>query len=229
MSEPAGKDLNQSAELLRRYRAGDERAATAIFERYAERLTRLAKSRLAAKLAARVEPEDIMLSAYRSFFVRARQGRFDLQRRGDLWRLLAEVTLHKLYRQAERHQAARRSVTSEERGGEDCRWLDLAAREPTAEQAAIAGEELQALLSELPARARPVVELRLQGYEQPEIAARLKCSSRTVGRWLQTARKILSARTGGQSLLTSPSAPPPRRCPCRGTPRRWGGCCTPAI
>ena len=94
----------------------------------------------------------------------ARQGRFELAQAGDLWRLLAEVTLHKLYRQAQRHQAARRSVAREVGRAGD--WLPAATEEPTAEQAAIAAEELEALLAELPARAVPIVELRLQGYEQ---------------------------------------------------------------
>lgn len=99
-----------SADLLRLLVAGDEDAATTIFERYAERLTRLARSRLAARLATRVDAEDIVMSAYRSFFVAARQGRFELERGGDLWRLLVEVTLHKLYRSAAHHHAQRRSI-----------------------------------------------------------------------------------------------------------------------
>src|SRR5436190_2378792 len=87
MSDPRSASSSASADLLHRLRRGDEDAATAVFERYVERLTRLARSRLATKLASRVDPEDIVLSAYRSFFVAARQGRFELERGGDLWRL----------------------------------------------------------------------------------------------------------------------------------------------
>src|SRR3954462_6848947 len=101
MSEPQPDRLSASADLLLRVKRGDQDAATEVFERYAERLTHLARNRLATKLASRVDPEDIVLSAYRSFFVAAREGRFHVERGGDLWRLLVEVTLHKLYRQAE--------------------------------------------------------------------------------------------------------------------------------
>src|SRR5688572_10742761 len=94
-SEPSASQ--SSIELLRLLAAGDEGAAATVFERYAERLTRLARSRLAARLAQRIDAEDVVMSAYRSFFVAARQGRFELERGGDLWRLLVEVTLHKLY------------------------------------------------------------------------------------------------------------------------------------
>src|SRR5438270_9703245 len=102
------------SDLLHRLTTGDEQAAAEIFERYVERLTRLARSRLAARLAVRVDPEDIVMSAYRSFFVAARQGRFALAQGGDLWRLLVELTLHKLYRSAARHGAQRRSVDREQ-------------------------------------------------------------------------------------------------------------------
>src|SRR5688572_13607681 len=102
-----------SAELFARYVAGDDEAADAIFARYMGRLTRLARSRLCARLAARIEPEDVVLSAYRSFFLRARAGEFALVRGGDLWRLLAAIALHKVQRQHARHFAARRSVSRE--------------------------------------------------------------------------------------------------------------------
>jgi RNA polymerase sigma factor (sigma-70 family) len=193
MSTPAPA----SVDLLRRLQCGDEAAAAAIFERYAERLTRLARSRLAIKLAGRVDAEDIVQSAYRSFFVAAREGRFQLERGGDLWRLLVEVTLHKLYRQAARHGAQRRSVARE-------LPMDAstapASAEPTPEVAAAAADELEAILLQLPERGREALELRLQGYEHEEIAERLKCSERTVRRSLADARRIMTARAGGEFI-----------------------------
>ncbi len=93
-------DHGTSAELLARFQDGDDRAAEEIFERYIDRLTRLARSRLSPKLAHRLDAEDVVMSAWRSFFVAAGAGRFSLKRSGDLWRLLVSITLHKLYRQA---------------------------------------------------------------------------------------------------------------------------------
>src|SRR5205823_5594309 len=113
MSDACKPSATESAELFRCLTRGDEEAATAIFQRYVERLTQLARKRLATKLAARVDPEDIVLSAYRSFFIGAREGKFELRHAGDLWRLLVEVTLHKLYRSAEHHSALRRTVDRE--------------------------------------------------------------------------------------------------------------------
>src|SRR5438093_12587143 len=79
-----------SAELVARWGGGDEAAAREIFERYVDRLTRLARVRLSTKLAARLDPDDVVMSAYRSFFVGARDRRFTLKESGDLWRLLDE-------------------------------------------------------------------------------------------------------------------------------------------
>jgi RNA polymerase sigma factor (sigma-70 family) len=183
-----------SIDLLRLLQAGDEAAAEAVFERYAERLTRLARSRLATRLASRVDPEDIVLSAYRSFFAGAREGRFHAERGGDLWRLLVEVTLHKLYRQAAYHGAQRRSVSREQPLGDA---ISPASAEPTPDEALAAAEELEAVLSRLPERGRAALELRLQGYEHDEIAVQLACSERTVRRALSEARRIMAARAGG--------------------------------
>ena len=89
-----------SDKLLARVREGDEKAAEKLFRRYAESLIAIAGARLSEKLARRIDPEDVVQSAYRSFFVRAHQGGYVLKRSGDLWRLLVGITLHKLHHQA---------------------------------------------------------------------------------------------------------------------------------
>src|SRR5689334_28261 len=136
--------------LLERYRDGDELAAEALFSRYFERLTSLARSRLSPRLACRMDPEDIVLSVYRSFFIDARAGRFTLRRGGDLWRLLAAITKHKLLRQARRHGADRRSVDLELPldQAEEGRFF-VWGPEPTPEDAVAFADELEQILSRL--------------------------------------------------------------------------------
>ena len=113
MGTDEAPDAWTSLVLLERFRGGDELAAEALFARYFERLTSLARSRLSTRLARRTDPEDIVLSVYRSFFVEAREGRYTLGRGGDLWRLLSSITRHKLLRQARHQSADRRSVDAE--------------------------------------------------------------------------------------------------------------------
>ena len=97
-----------SQQLLEMYQAGENEAATVLFDRYVARLIALARSRIGARLRRRIDPEDVIQSAYRSFFVHARVGEYQLQKTGDLWRLLAGITLHKLYGQIEKHTAGKK-------------------------------------------------------------------------------------------------------------------------
>jgi RNA polymerase sigma factor (sigma-70 family) len=181
--------------LLERYRAGDDPAADALFTRYFERLTALARSRLAPRLACRTDPEDIVLSVYRSFFVGARAGRFTLSRGGDLWRLLASITKHKLLREARHQRADRRSVDRELPldQAEEAAFLQRQP-EPSAEDAAALADELERVLARLDAFGRRVLELRLQGAQLSEIAQDTGRSERTVRRTLGQIRELLDGR-----------------------------------
>ena len=115
MSEP------KSNELLNKYQAGQSEAAAAIFDRYVDRLIALARARIGPKLKRRVDPEDVVQSAYRSFFVHAKNQEYRLARSGDLWRLLASTTLNKLYGQIERQTAEKRSIDREVTGESSAR------------------------------------------------------------------------------------------------------------
>jgi eukaryotic-like serine/threonine-protein kinase len=179
-----------SVEILQRYRDGDERAADELFSRYVGRLTLLARSRLSPALASRTDPEDVVLSAYRSFFIRAHDGRLGLRHSGDLWRLLVAITLHKLYRQARRHRAERRALAAREALAPSGERLHL-SREPSPEEAVALADELEAIFSQLDAVSRRVLELRLQDRELSEIAAEVGRTERTVRRTLAAVRKRL--------------------------------------
>ena len=184
-----------SAELLLRCEKGDEDAADELFARYVERLTRLARARLSPRLARRTDPDDVVMSAWRSFFVGARAGRFAVRRSGDLWRLLASITLHKVYRQARRHSAERRAISAErslDRGADDP--LRVANREPSPEEAIALADELELVMARLDACSRRVLELRLQGEQLAAIATATGRSERTVRRILAEIRELLVRR-----------------------------------
>ena len=186
-----------SVELLAKYRAGDEQAATELFRRYVSRLTVLARARIAPRIARRFDAEDVVLSAYRSFFIRARDGQFALARSGDLWRLLVEIVLRKLYRQAARHTADKRSIDREQplpTGGESA-WeaLSLRSASPTAEEAMALAEVLEIFMQQLEPLLRRVVELRLQDRPIADIAAATHRSERTIRRILEDLRHRLES------------------------------------
>ncbi len=171
--------------LLERLRDGDDRAADEIFSRYFDRLTLLARSRLSPRVASRTDPEDIVLSVYRSFFVGVRAGRFKLGRGGDLWRLLASITRYKLLRQVRYQRAERRSVDREfPLDRDDEGRIPGRPQDPTPEDALALADELEHVFSGLSPLGRRVLELRLQGAELSEIADDTGRSERTVRRTL---------------------------------------------
>ena len=189
----AATNGSDSVELIARFCSGDGSAATRIFERYVVRLTLLARARLSPKLAVRIDPDDVVMSAYRSFFLGLQRGEYRLERGGDLWRLLVEVTLHKLYRQAAHHTAQRRSVQNE-LNAERPTSVDALDRDPLPEEVAAATDELQWLIERLPPNGRRVLELRLQGEKIDAIAAELACSERTVRRMIEHSRRLMIER-----------------------------------
>lgn len=181
-----------SIQLMARWRDGQQEAAAELFDRYAGRLIGLAQQRLSAKFGSRLDPGDVVQSAYCTFFVGARDGRYVLQHSGDLWRLLVAITLHKLQRQYQYHTAAKRSVMREETAAADAEPAALAlARDPSPEEAALLVDTLDETLGELPAAQRRIVELKLQGHGLGEIVLATGFSSSTVRRVLQRVKDLL--------------------------------------
>jgi RNA polymerase sigma-70 factor (ECF subfamily) len=180
------------ADLLARLRCGEEEAATALFERYARRLVALAQRRLSGRLRAKLDAEDVVQSAFKSFFARASEGDFELTSWDGLWSLLVVITLRKCGKQIEHFRAARRDIGKESGQADDsaASWAAV-ARDPTPEEAAMLAETLAQMLQALSARERRVFELRLQGYTAPEISVQVQRSEHTVNWILKRIRKRL--------------------------------------
>jgi RNA polymerase sigma-70 factor (ECF subfamily) len=191
-----------SADLLARWRAGDPQAEDELFARYTARLIAMARRRLSTRLARRVDAEDIVQSAYRCFCTAARDDHVVLRRSGDLWRLLATITLHKLHHQVERHTAAKRDLGREACFGGESSLAALGAavaRAPDPAEAAALIEELELVLTGLSPSHRKMVELRLQGYPIEEIAAASERSERMVRKVLDQVKDRLGRRCGASA------------------------------
>jgi RNA polymerase sigma-70 factor (ECF subfamily) len=187
-----------SGELMARWRAGDEEAAATLWRRYARRLIALARRRISGRLNRHVDPEDVVQSAYRSFFVGARSDRYVLQHSGDLWRLLVAITLHKVQHQVKHHLAMKRAGGQTQSLEGEGQRLSLhprvLAQEPSPEDAAALTDELTRVLAELEPWQRVLITFRLQGYQIEEIADMARCHERTVRRVLERVRKLLRQR-----------------------------------
>src|SRR5947209_1653888 len=105
----ASEDLN----LINLWRQGDQNAARQIVDGYIDRLLGLARRHLHQRVMSRVDPEDIVQSALRTFFARARDGQFVFTEQDDLCKLLVRITLNKTLRQVAFHKAAKRDPSQE--------------------------------------------------------------------------------------------------------------------
>ena len=157
----------------------------------------MARRRLSAQFARRVDAEDVVQSAYRCFCAAARDDQVVLHRSGDLWRLLATITLHKVYNQVKHHTAAKRAVDREQTFGGESSLSALGAavaRTPSPSEAIAVIEELEQVLKGLAPHHRQMVELRLQGYRIEEIAQATDRSERLVRRVLDQVKDRLNRR-----------------------------------
>ncbi len=188
---PSKRPDDKSIDLAARWQEGDQEAAEELFGRYAAPLIGLVRKHLSEKLAHRFDPEDVVQSAYRSFFTGVRDGRFLLERSGDLWRLLVVIAIHKLRHQVERHTAGKRSVDLE--SPQDPALFhtsDWGGRQPTPADALVLAEQIEQIVSALTPLDRRMFELRLEGYTLDQIATETHRSQRTVRRVMDRIKRI---------------------------------------
>jgi RNA polymerase sigma-70 factor (ECF subfamily) len=187
MSEPA-----QDRSLVKQWQAGDQKAAQELFDRYAERLLALARRRISQRLASRVDPEDVVQSVFRTFFDRVKAGQFQIEDPNDVCKLLARITVNKTLRQIAHHKAAKRDPSLEAGQGVDGqeRLREILDREPTPEEANAFMDQLEHFLGRLRPPDRLILEMRMQGYNNLEIAEELKVSDRKIRRLMERVRSL---------------------------------------
>lgn len=180
-------------EMMSRLRSGDDEAASQVFNRFAERLIALARSRIDQATRQKIDPEDAVQSAYRSFFRRHAEGQFDIRDWNNLWTLLTVITVRKCLKKARYFRAGRRDVRQEaaKPADESSFSWEAISREPTPEEAALLAESVEQLLRGLSERDRAIVTLCLQGYAMQEISKQIGCSERTVQRVKERIREHL--------------------------------------
>ena len=186
------------AALMGRLKSGEDEAAREVFVRFAGRLAGLARRHLDARLAVKVDPEDVVQSAYKSFFVRQRDGGLEVGTWDGLWGVLTMLTLRKCADRAEYYKARKRDVTREVAGGPAADDSRPAAetlaldREPLPDEAAALAETVEALFRAIDdPDERAILELSLQGHTAAEISEQLGRAERSVRRLRERVRKRL--------------------------------------
>jgi RNA polymerase sigma-70 factor (ECF subfamily) len=167
----------------------------AALERFTRRLIGLARNHLDARLLHKIDPEDIVQSAYKSFFLRYGEETLAAEGWDGLWGLLTRITLRKCADRVRYYRAERRDIAREApapaRADSADPWREAAGHEPTPEQAAVLAETVEQLLRGLDGDERSIIELSLQGYSTQEISEQLGRAERSVRRLRERVRMQL--------------------------------------
>ena len=183
----------EATDLIEQWRDGDSDAATKLYELYCERLMRVVSGQLLERYQQQIDPEDVLQTAFRTFFGRVSEGEFAFEDDKDVWKLLVTVVLNKLRRQVRHMNAQRRDVRREIRGEADFDGQiasDL-SRPPGIQEAVEFAELINDLFQFLPEDERKLLQLRIEGYSQKEIAEELDVTDRTVRRMWERVRERL--------------------------------------
>jgi RNA polymerase sigma factor (sigma-70 family) len=160
------------ADLIRRVRSGDERAAAEIVKQYEPEIRREVRVRLHDPRLRRVlDSMDISQSVFGSFFVRVASGQFELNRPDELIRLLITMTRNKVVGQVRRARAQRRDDRRND--ANDSEELETLCDGPNPSEIVARAELLQAFRDRLTPEERIMVDRRSEGREWSEIAAEL--------------------------------------------------------
>jgi RNA polymerase sigma-70 factor (ECF subfamily) len=163
---PNDKDFQ---ELIRKVRARDAEAAAELVRRYEPAIRRAVRFRLRdARLRRTCDSLDICQAVLGSFFVRAAVGQYELDTPSQLLKLLAAMARHKLCKQVDRQQAARRD--HRRLAGWSVEDEQLVGPDPTPSRQLAARELLEEAQRRLSPEEQQLVRWRAEGRDWAAIA-----------------------------------------------------------
>lgn len=177
-------------ELLAAYRAGDARAQEALLARLEPVVRGFVRQQMGKKLRSVEESTDLAQSVLLALHLRAEAGKLDVDDEQKLHALLRVMLRNKLANRADLLKAAKRG------SGERPAPLetDVAAGDPTASVLAGVAEMKRLLLRELDAEEMAILEGRLAGRTNEEIAAELGTTADAVRmRWNRARDRLVRA------------------------------------
>ncbi len=200
MSQPQSVTL-----WIRQLKSGGSTAAQQLWEVYFQRMVALARKKLEGARRGVGDEEDVALSAFKSFCLGARNGRFtQLLDSDNLWPLLMAITAHKSVdfirsenrqkRGGTRQQDDDGSSASAEDRPVAVSLSEIISQEPSPDFTAEMSEHLQRLIARLDETGdldlRRIALLKLDGYRTSEIAQEMGCVRRTVERKMQVIIRL---------------------------------------
>lgn len=180
-------DHETISQWLDQLKKGDDQAVHELWDRFQKRQVGLARKLLGDAPRGAADEEDVALSAFNSFCLRAADGKFPvLTDRADLWKILATITVRKASRLARRERRRQGDPESPD-------VAQLSDDGPSPEFDIVSQQEVQRLFDLLgDDQLRQVAYFKLEGESNTEIAIAIGKSVPTVERKLRTIREIWS-------------------------------------
>ncbi|MCC7423235.1 MAG: sigma-70 family RNA polymerase sigma factor [Planctomycetaceae bacterium] len=195
-------DDERWTQLIEGLRRSDDDVLREFYDRYDGALHLIVRRRLSPAFLRRFDSDDVVQSTLRTFFRRVQTGDLEMQQGQRLWNLLCAIALTKLREKVRFHSRMQRAVQREcslqrPSGAAD---LGSAPVVPACDPSTDVdfADAFEAILKSLDEKDRVLVDLRLQGRSNQEVADELGVSDRTVQRMLtRLAEKFESVLRGG--------------------------------
>ena len=167
--------------------------ASEVFRRYSIRLLHLANDRLGKDVRGKLSPEDVVQSAFKSFFRRLNDFRLERDGADAIWGLLSIITIRKCKKWDAFYRCDKRAVQREKPDDSRLAWqVRHTSTEPGPLDVLIVEELLAKLFREFEPRQQQMILLRMDGCSVDEIAVQCQSSCRTVARTIATAKQLLA-------------------------------------
>lgn len=183
--------------LIAGVREGEPTAMRQFYERYGPSLERVATRAIAPDMLRRFGPESVVNSVCRTFIRRARGEELEVADADVLWRLLCAIALNKVRERVRFHRREKRGLAREVRGDGTSAAARSPDRSPGPDETAMFHDQLQHVVASLDEDERRVLDLRLSGLSEEQVAAEMKCSERTVRRVLRRLEARLTSAFAG--------------------------------
>jgi len=185
-------DPQHEENIAARLKANADLAASELDGQYRARLCQLVEREMDRLFRRKEDPEDVVQSAFRTFYRRNALSEFHIDSSVDLWCLLATITRHKMLKHAEKLRTEKRDPKREEYTESD----NLRGKDPTPDDAAVATDLMEKVLANLNETYVEVFHLRLQNCTEKEIAGTLGCTHTLVHTKLNRIRQRLKSLLG---------------------------------
>lgn len=145
---------------------GTASAAELVDERFRQKLCSLVERELNRRFASRLDPEDVVQPAFKSFFRGISEKGWRIESKEAMWGLLVKITRNKIRKVVEKQTAEKREL-GREVSGEGYPHL---SSEPSPEDVVLVADLMERVVADLSPPDPEIFRLRLEGNAMSRIA-----------------------------------------------------------